>query len=118
MILDNTSLAVKQVLSGRDRLETEAFAAFRGAYPFRAELSARSKRSVSVAWSRLARLMCANSSTSSSNITITRETIRARDNQLLQRPPPPVNPDADVEQRERLGGLLSFYYRETARGGG
>ena len=40
-----------------------------------------------------------------------------RDNQLLQRPPPPVNPDADVERRERLGGLLSFYYREAARGG-
>ena len=39
-------------------------------------------------------------------------------NQLLQRPPPPVNPDADVERRERLGGLLSFYYREAARGGG
>ena len=39
--------------------------------------SARSKRSVSVAWSRLARLMYASSSTSSSNITITRETIRA-----------------------------------------
>ena len=39
--------------------------------------SARSKRSVSVAWSRLARLMCANSSTSSSNMTITKETIRA-----------------------------------------
>ncbi len=37
---------------------------------------------------------------------------------LLQRPPPPVNPDADVERRERLGGLLSFYYREAARGGG
>ena len=32
---------------------------------------------VSVAWSRLARLMCASSSTSSSNMTITRETIRA-----------------------------------------
>ena len=39
--------------------------------------SARSKRSVSIAWFRLARLICANSSTSSSNITITRETIRA-----------------------------------------
>ena len=39
--------------------------------------SARLERSVSVAWSRLARLMYANSSTSSSNITITRETIRA-----------------------------------------
>ena len=42
-----------------------------------ASSSARSKRSVSVAWSRLARLMCASSSTSSSNSTITRETIRA-----------------------------------------
>ena len=42
---------------------------------------------------------------------------QGRDNQLLQRPPPPVNPDADVERRERLGGLLSFYYREAARGG-
>ena len=36
------------------------------------------------------------------------------DNQLLQRPPPPVSPAADVERRERLGGLLSFYYREAA----
>ena len=43
---------------------------------------------------------------------------QGRDNQLLQRPPPPINPDADVERRERLGGLLSFYYREAARGGG
>ena len=43
---------------------------------------------------------------------------QGRDNQLLQRPPPPVNPDTDVERRERLGGLLSFYYREVARGGG
>ena len=33
------------------------------------------------------------------------------DNQLLQRPPPPVRADADVQRRERLGGLLSFYYR-------
>ena len=39
---------------------------------------------------------------------------QGRDNQLLQRPPPPVNPDADVERRERLGGLLSCYYREAA----
>ena len=30
VVLDNTSLAVKQVLAGRDRAETEAFAAFRG----------------------------------------------------------------------------------------
>ena len=36
------------------------------------------------------------------------------DNQLLQRPPPPVSPDADVERRERLGGLLNFYYRKAA----
>ena len=36
---------------------------------------------------------------------------QGRDNQLLQRPPPPVNPDADVARRERLGGLLSFYDR-------
>ena len=39
--------------------------------------SARSKRGVSIAWFRLARLICANSSTSSSTITITRATIRA-----------------------------------------
>ena len=43
---------------------------------------------------------------------------QGRDNQLLQRPPQPVNPGADVERRERLGGLLSFYYREATRGGG
>ena len=36
VVLDNTSLAVKQVLAGRDRLETEAFAAFRGAYAMHA----------------------------------------------------------------------------------
>ena len=36
------------------------------------------------------------------------------DNQLLQRPPPPVRADADVQRRERLGGRLSFYYREAA----
>ena len=36
------------------------------------------------------------------------------DNQLLPRPPPPVRADADVQRRERLGGLLSFYYREAA----
>ena len=36
------------------------------------------------------------------------------DNKLLHRPPPPVSPDADIEWHERLGGLLSFYYREAA----
>ena len=43
VVLDNTSLAVKQVLAGRERAETEAFAAFRGAYPFRAEFCAPAK---------------------------------------------------------------------------
>ena len=38
------------------------------------------------------------------------------DNQLLQRPPPPRRPDADVRRRVRLGGLLSFYNREAAGG--
>ena len=36
------------------------------------------------------------------------------DNQLLQRPPPPVSLAADVRRRERLGGLLNFYHREAA----
>ena len=36
------------------------------------------------------------------------------DTQLLQRPPPPVRADADVQRRERLGGLLSVYDREAA----
>ena len=36
------------------------------------------------------------------------------DTQLLQRSPPPVRSDADVQRRGRLGGLLSFYYREAA----
>ena len=39
------------------------------------------------------------------------------DNQLLQRPPPPVRSDADVQRRERLGGLLSFYYRRGRMSG-
>ena len=41
--LDNTSLAVKDVLAGRDRVETKAFEAFRGGYPFRAEFCAPAK---------------------------------------------------------------------------
>ena len=36
------------------------------------------------------------------------------DNQLLPRPPPPVSLAADVQWRERLGGLLNFYHREAA----
>ena len=36
------------------------------------------------------------------------------DNQLLQRPPPPVSLSADVQRQERLGGLLNFYHREAA----
>ena len=36
------------------------------------------------------------------------------DNQLLQRPPPTVSLAADVQRRERLGGLLNFYHREAA----
>ena len=43
VVLDNTSLAVKEVLAGRDRVETEAFEGFRGAYPFRAEFCAPAK---------------------------------------------------------------------------
>ena len=43
VVLDNTSLAVKQVLAGRDRVQTEAFEAFRGGYPFRAEFCAPGK---------------------------------------------------------------------------
>jgi len=36
------------------------------------------------------------------------------DNQLLQRAPPPVHPNAAVRRRARLGGLLNFYRREAA----
>ncbi len=43
VVLDNTSLAVKEVLAGRDRVQTEAFEAFWGAYPFRAEFCAPAK---------------------------------------------------------------------------
>ncbi len=43
VVFDNTSLAVKAVLAGRDRVETEAFEAFRGGYPFRAEFCAPAK---------------------------------------------------------------------------
>ena len=52
--------------------------------------------------------------------TIARTTVKrilhdqGLDNQLLQRPPPPRRPDADVRRRVRLGGLLSFYNREAA----
>ena len=43
VVLDNTSLAVKKVLSGAHREETKAFHAFRGAYPFHADFCAPGK---------------------------------------------------------------------------
>ena len=43
VVLDNTSLAVKEVLASRDRVQTEAFEAFGGGYPFRAEFCAPAK---------------------------------------------------------------------------
>jgi len=43
VVLDNTSLAVKKVLTGRDREMTEGFDGFRGAYPFGAEFCAPAK---------------------------------------------------------------------------
>jgi transposase len=42
-VLDNTSLAVKRVLPGRDREETQAFHAFRGAYPIDVDFCAPAK---------------------------------------------------------------------------
>ena len=42
-MLDNTTIAVKQVLTGRDRVQTDAFQAFRGAYPFAAAFCAPAK---------------------------------------------------------------------------
>ena len=36
------------------------------------------------------------------------------DNQLLERAPPPANADAAILRRERIGGLLNYYYREAA----
>ena len=36
------------------------------------------------------------------------------DNQLLERAPPPANPDTGVHRRERIGGLLNYYHREAA----
>jgi transposase len=43
VVLDNTSLAVKRVLPGREREETAAFQGFRGGYPFRADFCAPAK---------------------------------------------------------------------------
>jgi transposase len=43
VVLDNTSLAVKKVCRGRERLETEAFHAFRGQYPFGVDFCAPAK---------------------------------------------------------------------------
>ena len=36
------------------------------------------------------------------------------ENQLLERAPPPVRLKANIQRRERLGGLLNSYYREAA----
>lgn len=39
-VLDNTSLAVREVLRGRERLETQLFEGFRGAFPLHADFCA------------------------------------------------------------------------------
>ena len=39
---------------------------------------------------------------------------QGRNNRLLERAPPPVRAKAGIRRRERLGGLLNFYYREAA----
>jgi transposase InsO family protein len=36
------------------------------------------------------------------------------DNQLVERVRAPVNPDAKIHRRERIGGLLNYYHREAA----
>jgi transposase len=40
VVLDNTSLAVREVLRGRDRIETQLFEGFRGAFPLHADFCA------------------------------------------------------------------------------
>ena len=39
---------------------------------------------------------------------------QGRNNRLLERAPPSVRAKAGIRRRERLGGLLNFYYREAA----
>ena len=39
---------------------------------------------------------------------------QGRNNQLLERAPPPARVRSAIRRRERLGGLLNFYYREAA----
>ena len=36
------------------------------------------------------------------------------DNQLLERAPPTASTHADVQRRQRIGGLLNYYHREAA----
>ncbi len=43
VVLDNTSLAVKKVLKGTDRIENQMFHGFRGAWPFHADFCAPGK---------------------------------------------------------------------------
>ena len=38
------------------------------------------------------------------------------ENRLLERAPPTANPGGNIQRTERLGGLLSYYYRKAARG--
>ena len=64
--------------------------------------------------SRSARGICGSSFTSTSSIISVRETTRDSTTSSCHDRHPPVRADADVQRRERLGGLLSFYYREAA----
>ncbi len=40
--------------------------------------------------------------------------LQGLENQLLERAQQSANQSADVQRSERLGGLLSYYYREAA----
>ena len=71
-------------------------------------------RSVSVASSPSAKGTCVSSLGEDVDHDHRERHHQGLDNQLLQRPPPPVSLAADVQRRERLGGLLNFYHREAA----
>ena len=75
-------------------------------------LFGRSRRNVSRVWSRWVRATRASSRGHLEHYHCERNH-QGLDNRLLQHAPPPKRRATNVQRRDRLGGLLNFYYREA-----